>query len=577
MSGIVGIINLDGAPVDRNLLEQMTQFMAVRGPDAQQIWIDGHVGFGHTLLRTTDESLHEQQPCSLDGEIWITVDARIDDRVNLINKLAAHGRQARLNRPDVELILHAYHAWGAECVRHLLGDFAFAIWDGRRRRLFCARDHLGIKPFYYAVIRECLVLSNTLNCVRLHPAVSDELNDQAIGDFLLFGGNQNKETTAFAGVPRLPPAHTLEWNERTPRLSRYWDLPVDGEIRYRRASDYVAHFNELFRAAVGDRLRTDRVAVFMSGGLDSSSVAAVACDHPSSRSTPIDVRANTYVFDRLIPDKERHYAGLVAKWLRIQIEYLVADDYQLFERWNEPELHKPEPFEGAAAAALVADHFRAAAAHSRIALTGEGGDPIQGASPAYVFNMLKKARWGRLAADFCHSMRHRRLPKVGFRARLRRWLGTNSPWQFPYPEWLEEGFARRLCLAERLKAINEVEPSPHQNRPDSYRTIVSCDFLNWFESWDAGTMACPLEVRYPYFDTRVVNFFLAIPPVPWCDNKLLVRLAMRGLLPDSICFRPKTPLAGEPVRELLARKGANWVDEFVATDEFNVGDLGVQS
>src|SRR5438874_13616747 len=112
MSGIVGIINLDGAPVDRLLLEQMTEYMAFRGPDAQQIWIDGHVGFGHALLRTTHESLHEQQPCSLDGEVWIAADARIDDRATLTNKLASHGHQARLDRPDVELILHAYDVWG---------------------------------------------------------------------------------------------------------------------------------------------------------------------------------------------------------------------------------------------------------------------------------------------------------------------------------------------------------------------------------------------------------------------------------------------------------------------------------
>ncbi len=180
MSGIVGMVTLDGSPIDRELLERMTASLAFRGPDAQVTWADGPVGFGHTLLRTTFESEHEQQPCSLDGQVWITADARIDDRANLIDKLAAHGREASLDVPDVELILHAYHVWGEKCVEHLLGDFAFAIWDGRERRLFCARDHFGVKPFFYAVVGGCFVFSNTLNCVRLHPGVSGRF--ERLGD-----------------------------------------------------------------------------------------------------------------------------------------------------------------------------------------------------------------------------------------------------------------------------------------------------------------------------------------------------------------------------------------------------------
>ncbi len=129
MSGIVGVINLDGAPADRQLLQQMTAFVAYRGPDAQEIWIDGKVGFGHTMLRTTAESMRERQPFSLDGQVWITADARVDGRSDLIGKLASKVNAHLKSAADVELILHAYHAWGEDCVNYLLGDFAFAIWD----------------------------------------------------------------------------------------------------------------------------------------------------------------------------------------------------------------------------------------------------------------------------------------------------------------------------------------------------------------------------------------------------------------------------------------------------------------
>src|SRR5260370_10130471 len=162
MSGIAGIVNLDGAPVDRRLLKQMTDHLAVRGPDAQNMWLEGNVGFGHTMLRTTWESERECQPLSLDGQVWITADARIDDRENLVEQLKSKGHEVTSTAPDAELILHAYHAFGEQCVDHLLGDFAFAISAGHLRRVFCARDHFGIKLFYYFQSGKTFVFSNTL-------------------------------------------------------------------------------------------------------------------------------------------------------------------------------------------------------------------------------------------------------------------------------------------------------------------------------------------------------------------------------------------------------------------------------
>jgi asparagine synthase (glutamine-hydrolysing) len=573
VSGIVGLINGDGAPVDQQLLGRMTAFLAFRGPDARHTWSAGPVGLGHTLLRATRESKDERQPLSFEGEVWVTADARIDARAELVGELRALGREASETLPDVALILHAYHAWGAECVGHLLGDFAFAVWDGRRRRLFCARDPLGIKPFYYAAVGDrtgwvppTLLFSNTLNCVRLHPGVSDALNDRAVGDFLLFGCNHDPGTTVFADVRRLPPAHTLEWADGALRLSRYWVLPFDREVRFRRLGDYVEEFGRLFRAAVGDRMRADRVSISLSGGLDSSSVAVVAREVAAAQSPPVQLRAGTLVADKLIPDRERHFAGLVAEALDIPIDFQPADGYGLFERWDEPALHKPEPFEGPLAA-LDADQFRARAAWGRVLLTGNGGDPLQYASPNHMLELLRRGRWGRFAADFCNSLRRGRLPKVGFRARLRRLLGVKRPWQFALPEWLNPDFARRLDLADRLGEINAGQPSPHRTRATSYQALLSCEFVKVFEGCDPGATGCPLEVRHPYLDLRVVNFFLAIPPVPWCDNKDLVRQAMRGRLPEAIRLRPKAHLAGEPVRELLGREEARWVDQFVATEE----------
>ena len=227
----MGIFGRDGAPVDRPLLESLTHFLGYRGPDACEIWVDGPVGFGHTLLRTTYESLAENQPAVLDRTFSITADARIDCRAELVAELTQAGRKIRQAAPDPELILHAYAAWQEACVQHLRGDFAFAIWDARRKKLFCARDHFGVKPFYYAALGSAFLFGNTLDCMRLHPDVSEELNDSAIADFLLFGLNCDETTTTFRDIRRLPPAHFLSVSVEGLRTGRYWSPPTDGRIR----------------------------------------------------------------------------------------------------------------------------------------------------------------------------------------------------------------------------------------------------------------------------------------------------------------------------------------------------------
>jgi asparagine synthase (glutamine-hydrolysing) len=197
--------------------------------------------------------------------------------------------------------------------------------------------------------------------------------------------------------------------------------------------------------------------------------------------------------------------------------------------------------------------------------------------------MLRTGRWGRVAADLWHCLRRRRLPKVGFRTRLRWWLGKTrlrpllgqqAPWQFPLPEWLDPDFARRLRLADRLREVNEEEEtdrrqSPHRTRPEAYGVLQSCHFIKVFDYCDPAIARSALEVRHPYLDLRVVKFFLGIPPVPWCDNKELVREALRGLLPEVIRLRPKAVLAGDPDRERLRQRGVQWIDRFIASEELS--------
>jgi asparagine synthase (glutamine-hydrolysing) len=565
MSGFVGVISADDAPIDRRLLQQLTAFLIYRGPDAQAQWIDGSVGFGHALLRTSSETECRRQPLSLDGAVWITGDVRVDGRADLMKKLESERSHRLQTASDAELILHAYHAWGEDCVTHLLGDFAYAIWDGRKKRLFCARDHFGVRPFYYAETGGGFVFSNTLNCVRLHPAVSGKLNDSAIGDYLLCGYNQEPTTTTFADIKRLAPAHVLTWSAGSTHVRRYWTLPADGQIQYRRPADYVDHFRELWRTAVEDRLRGDRVSVLMSGGLDSTSIAVTAHDLLSARSEA-DLSAYTLVYDRLIPDKERHYAGLVAEALRIPIHYLAADDYTLFGRCDEPGYQTPEPTDNPLPA-LTADQFRLIARDNRVALSGDGGDPALCSSPVSHFvDLLRAGRPATMITELVRCLAHGQRPPLGIRTALKRLRGS-GPWRPPYPPWVSQEFAARVHLRSRWEELIRGPALRDSHRPRAYRELQSPFWPYVFETYDPGFTLCPLACRHPFFDVRLLTYLLAVPPMPWFLEKKLLRDAMRGWTPEPVRRRPKTPLIADPVRALLRQPRAQWINNFDGTPE----------
>ena len=561
MSGIVGLIHTNKAPIDPSWLCRMTEVMTFRGPDAQTVWSQDFVGLGHAMLQTTWESAAESQPYTIDRQVWIVADARIDDRQTLIEKL---GLTHRINGgaqilTDVELILQAYLRWSDDCTQHLLGDFAFGIWDDRTQRLFCARDQLGVKPFYYAQVGDCLLFSNTIGCLRHHPQVSSTLNDRTVGDVLLFDLNYDVTTTIFADIQRLPPAHTLTWSlERGLQTRQYWTMPVPELIRYSNSQDYIDRFQELMSQAVGDRLRTDKVASFFSGGLDSTTIAATAVAVAKQRSQPLDLRALTIVYDTLIPDRERYYAGLAAASLGIPIDYQVADDYTLYQGYNS-EFPRPEP---ANHPLQIADweRFRWAAGHSRVALCGDGSD--ESLTPISAIEMFKTMPLLDVGADLSRAY-------FGFGVRphwgsgLLGWLwrgGRPVAELAGYPQWLNPDFAQSIDLPQRWAQFgNEPKPVVDSPRSPAYHKVNSIVLASLLETYDPGYTGVPVEVRLPFLDLRLVDYLLALPPTPWCTHKTLLRVATTHSLPAEIGQRPKTPLAGNPLT------GKSWQSEDRAT------------
>ncbi len=560
----------DGASVDPRLLRDLTNFLSFRGPDAQKIWCDGPVGLGHALLQIPSGTALEEQPAQLDGRLWIVADARIDARADLIGKLKAKSQAASatsLLTPDAELILHAYDHWGETCVEHLLGDFSFAVWDAPKKRLFCACDQMGVKQLYYAQIGSWLLFSNTLNCIRLHPGVSNRLNDLAIADFLLFEMIQDLSTTSFADIRRLPPAHTMTYGQGTLSSRRYWELPAADPIHFSRNAEYVERFHELLDAAVADRLRGSgagacNAGVLMSGGLDSTAVAVSAQEVLARAGNANGVRAYTEVFDSLVPHEERYYATLAANALKIPIEYFVSDDRKIFGRAKDPGYRVPQPMH-LAWPDTATDLLRQIGETSRIALTGFGADPAFSARITVHFRQLvKKGRLDRALADAGRYLtRPGRLSRLYLRTRWQRLFPSEAS-AAEYPKWLNPDLERNLSLRDRWTSLNGHQPPNKSARPEAYDLTVNPSWANFFETTDPISTLAAVEMRHPFFDLRLLNFLLGLPRLPWCCDKELLREATRGSLPDSVRLRRKSPMPAEPLNALLSKAESSWVDRF---------------
>ncbi len=541
MSGIAGIINFDGAPVDQELLGRMTGMMKNRGPDELSVWSDRNIGFGHAMLRISPESVQEHQPCSIDGTVWVVADVRIDGRAELIRSIRAASHQVPDDAPDVELILRAYAALGESFLDHLLGDFAFALWDGRTQQLICARDHFGTRPFFYAHTKRSFIFASDLDALLLHPQVKSDLDDIAVGDFLMLGHFRQDDLSIYRDIRRLRPASRVRLDRSGCDIRRYWEVPCDQEIRYRNNSDYVEHFNVLFTQAVHDRLRASDVAIELSGGLDSTSVAAVAA--PNVQSMEGRLTSYTITCNRLLPgDQEGHFATIVASHLGIPNVRWAVEDYPLIEPIEPAALRSAEPASGFDMLAIHRNLREMAASGARVLLSGQGGDAAMAGSSTYTAHLFRTGQWLRLIRDVsAHAFSTGSLAGSGLRHALRPRPPAADWHAGPLPDWFNPDFVKRTELKERWASLwhGDVLMS------DAYHQLRR----PWFGCQTAayGEMRAPIEARHPFHDLRLVTYLLALPNFVTAKKRIL-RDAMMGKLPEAVLSRPKAPLAGDLTR-----------------------------
>lgn len=569
MSGYIAILHTDNQPVDAQLLQQLTEAMRFRGPDAHACRHSGPIGLGHTLLRTADDYPAARQPLSRndllpqdtplddDENVWIVADARIDGRADLLEQLRSQGHEPDVYVSDTALLLHAYLAWDEACLDHVIGDFGFVIWDGRTRKLFAAHDHFGVAPLYYAQTDSTLLISNTRQALRQHPAIRDELCAQVLGDYFLLGMNYDLTRTCDQDIRRLSAGQKLTWQAGACQISTYWQ-PGDPRhlLRYPRQEEYLEHFQTLFSQAVADRLRMPAISSHLSGGLDTSSIAVTAHRLLQQSGKPFDFRAYHIYYEELLDDQEAELSRKIAEKNQFPLGQFRAETYFFAEPEMPPRFQIPEPV---AIANRTAEEtiLRHAAKRSRVLLVGLGGDPLLKASVL----PLRGGTWGEWMATGKEIVRfaaaHRRMPPLALRQALARWVGAKPPHDLRAraPGWLNPDFAQKLDAAAR-------EDFVIRNNQSGYRGMTRAAlWQNIFAAGDPGATGILVKQRFPFFDRRLYDFLSSIPVIPWLLDKNLLRTTMQNDLPAEVLRRAKTPVYGLSTAAQLEQDAtAPWVD-----------------
>jgi len=569
MCAICGIVNFDHSePVDGAVVKNMTRTLVHRGPDDDGLFVEGPVGLGFRRLSIIDLSGGQQPIFNEDSSAAIVFNGEIYNYRDLAAELASSGHTFK-TKSDTETILHAYEEYGDDCVQHLRGMFAFAIWDRRKRRLLMARDRLGVKPLYYYRNGRFLAFASEIKALLEIPGVPREVDPEALDQFLSLRYVPGPRTM-FQGIFRLQPGHTLVIDDAGVHIRRYWD--IDYSVTNSASPRQIAeNFEELVEESVRLRLISEvPLGVFLSGGLDSSAILATM--NKVAPGQKIKTFSVGYQTSSWKPEEECEldYARLAAGAFGAEHYECHLGAKQFQESMPDLVWHLDEPL---ADPSCIPLHFvsRLAREHITVVLSGEGADEILGGYGIYP-RMLALNRMnrqlpgvGRLARRFAHMA-----PLES----LRRYLRLSG-------QPLEEGY-RGVCRGfgaeTRRRLIGDDRMQRSEEQVDEifrghFKAVEKASPLNQMlyvdtKVWlpddlllkaDKMTMANSLELRVPFLDHRLVEFAATLPDsskINGDGGKSLLRKAMRGVLPGAILDRPKkgfsVPLASwlrGPLRE----------------------------
>lgn len=560
MCGICGIVDVERGGIEQSTIRRMADVLHHRGPDDSGVWISPSagptVGLGHRRLSIIDLSKAGRQPMTNeDSTVWLTYNGEIYNHALVRRDLETAGHRYA-SHTDSETIIHAYEEWGDDCVTRFRGMFAFGLWDMRRRRLLLVRDRLGVKPLYYAQSGSALIFASEIKSILESGHVPVKPALDRIPEYLSFGYLAGEETL-FEGVRKLPPGSLLVWEDGRTTIRSYWDVRFEPN-EARSEEEEIRRFKELFERSVEMRLMSDvPLGVFLSGGLDSSAIAAVAAKFVN---TPLKTFSVGYPAPYY---SEVSYARQVAKLIGADHHETVLTADAFFNALPRLTWHEDEPLWGSASVAL---YFvsELAASEVKVVLTGEGSDELFGGYDRYgmtAVNARCLPAWNAMPGPLKRAARAMLL-NGPLPERVRRALGHTILKHDRLPDslFLDNWFGIFSLAAQEQLAGTALR---HQVRTadvhDAHRrlyeackssdvidrmlyTDIKTNLVELLMKQDQMSMATSIESRVPFLDHVLVEFAATVPSrrkIKGLSGKQVVKKALAEYLPASIRHRRK--------------------------------------
>jgi asparagine synthase (glutamine-hydrolysing) len=589
MCGIAGILNLNGQPVEPTLLERMIQRVRHRGPDDCGTHTDKQVGLAHARLSIIDLASGGQPMHNEDKSVSIVFNGEIFNYVELRADLLRRGHRFR-TQCDTEVILRLYEESGEECVRHLNGQWAFAIWDSRRERLFLSRDRLGVRPLFYTVAGQAVAFGSEMKSIFALPHVSREIDPVALDQIFTFWVTLPPRTT-FKGVRELPPGHSMTVQQGRITVARHWTLDYDagGEDvadGARTEDEYAAKLLELLVDATRIRLRSDvPVGAYLSGGLDSTLVTALI-----RRFTGASLKTFSIGFDDPEFDESR-YQNEAVRFLGTHHQEVRCTRADIGRVFPDVVWHAERPILRTAPAPLYILSGLVRKHGYKVVLTGEGSDEMLGG-----YDIFKEAKIRRFCAARPESrlrplLLKRLYPYLGHLqsqsgAYLQAFFGarrdeTGDVFFSHLPRWqltsklktiLSDSVRSQIGAYDGLAELREALPAGYSG----WDGLCQAQYLEatyllpgyiLSSQGDRMAMAHSVEGRFPFLDHRVVEFAARIPPrlkMRVLNEKYLLKRCAEGLVPPSVKKRPKQPYRAPDGKCFFGGARLEYVDELLS-------------